>query len=111
MTGLMIFHILICAALISLVLIQKGQASMSMLGAGGSHSLFGAKGSTKFLIKVTIVIAVMFFASSMFISIQLKPAKQVQAPSKKTLHADDPIAPPADLIKKHSSKSVSKGEK
>ena len=63
---LLIFHLLFAVALIILVLLQKGKgASMGVaFGSGASQTLFGSKGSIGFLVKVTIIFAALFFATS-----------------------------------------------
>ena len=63
---ILIFHFLFAAALIGLVLLQKGKgASMgAAFGSGASQTVFGSKGSGGFLMKLTLFIAALFFASS-----------------------------------------------
>jgi preprotein translocase subunit SecG len=75
-----IFHLLVAAALIGLVLLQHGKgADMGAgFGSGASGSLFGATGSANFLSRATAVLATAFFITSMgltFFSLQKsKPA-------------------------------------
>jgi preprotein translocase subunit SecG len=71
---LTILHILAAIFLIGLVLIQKGNgASMGAgFGAGASQTMFGSEGATPFLVKLTGMLAFVFFitcgALSFFIS-------------------------------------------
>src|ERR1700751_3606544 len=60
-------HVLIAAALIGFVLLQHGKgADMgAAFGSGSSGSLFGAAGSANFLSRTTGVLAAIFFASSL----------------------------------------------
>lgn len=60
-------HVLICAMIIGLVLLQKGKGADAgaAFGAGASGTVFGAKGSTNFLSRSTAVLATLFFLSSL----------------------------------------------
>ena len=62
-----IFHLLVAASLIGLVLMQHGKgADMgAAFGSGASGSLFGATGSANFLSRSTAVLATVFFLTSM----------------------------------------------
>jgi preprotein translocase subunit SecG len=63
---ILIFHVLFAVALIGLVLLQKGKgAGMgAAFGSGASQTVFGSKGSIGFLMKLTLFIAALFFATS-----------------------------------------------
>ena len=64
----LVFHVLVCLVLIGLVLVQHGKgADQGLLSGGGAGSLFGAGGSTSFVVKVTVVFAALFFISSIFL--------------------------------------------
>ncbi len=64
---LLVIHILICAALILLVLIQhgKGADAGAAFGSGASGTVFGSRGSATFLSKVTGLLATGFFVTSL----------------------------------------------
>lgn len=59
-------HIFICIFMIIVILLQAGKgADMgAAFGAGGSQSLFGARGAATFLSKVTTIAALMFLVTS-----------------------------------------------
>ena len=61
-----VIHILAALALICLVLVQHGKgADMgAAFGSGASNTIFGGIGSVPFLIKVTALIAAIFFTTS-----------------------------------------------
>jgi preprotein translocase subunit SecG len=63
----LIAHVLIAAAIIGLVLVQKGKGADAGagFGAGASGTVFGARGSANFLSRSTAVAATLFFASSL----------------------------------------------
>ena len=64
---MIVFHVLVAAAIIGLVLLQHGKgADMgSGFGGGASSSLFGATGSANFLSRTTAVLAAVFFVTSL----------------------------------------------
>src|SRR3569833_1503094 len=66
-TMMLIDHILIAIALISLVLEQRGKgADMgAAFGSGASGTLFGSRGSASFLTRATAVLATLFFITSL----------------------------------------------
>lgn len=69
-TIILLFHIIIGAALIGLVLIQQGKgADMgAAFGSGASSTVFGSQGSGSFITKSTTTLAVIFFASSLVLA-------------------------------------------
>jgi preprotein translocase subunit SecG len=64
-----IIHILAAITLVALVMVQHGKGSDvgAAFGSGASQTMFGSHGSTPFLIKVTALIAAVFFASSLLL--------------------------------------------
>ncbi len=62
----LIAHVLIAAAIIGLVLLQKGKGADAGagFGAGASGTVFGARGSSNFLSRSTAIAAALFFATS-----------------------------------------------
>lgn len=64
---ILVFHFAAAFILISVILLQagKGQDIGTMFGAGGSQSLFGARGAATFLSKLTTVTAVLFLVTSL----------------------------------------------
>lgn len=66
-TFLIILHIIVSIALISIVLLQSGKGAEmgASFGAGGSQSVFGAGGGTTFLSKLTTGAAIVFMLTSL----------------------------------------------
>jgi len=64
---MLICHVLISAAIIGLVLLQRGKGADAgaAFGAGASGTVFGARGSANFLSRTTAVLAAAFFFSSL----------------------------------------------
>ena len=65
--GLLVLHVLLAAGLIGLVLIQHGRGADAgaAFGSGASGTVFGSRGATSFLTKVTTFLAIGFFANSL----------------------------------------------
>ncbi len=56
-------HVIIAISLIGMILIQRGRSGGLVEALGGVESIFGTKTSA-FLVKVTVVLAVLFFVTS-----------------------------------------------
>ena len=63
---ILILHILFALTLIGLVLMQRGKGATmgAAFGSGASQTIFGSRGSISFLVKLTILVAALFFATS-----------------------------------------------
>ena len=91
-----VFHVLLAASIIGLVLIQRGKGADAGagFGAGASGTVFGARGSGSFLSRATAILATLFFLTSLGLSYlfsqqtapssvvdRVQPAPTVPAPS------------------------------
>ena len=67
---LLIIHVLIALTVIGLVLIQHGKGADigASFGSGASSTVFGSQGTGSFLFKLTGVLALTFFATSLLLS-------------------------------------------
>lgn len=67
---ILIIHVLIAVCIIILVLLQHGKgADMgAAFGSGASNTMFGSVGTTPFLMKITIILTAIFFATSIGLS-------------------------------------------
>lgn len=97
-TLLLIAHVLIAAAIIGLVMLQKGKGADAGagFGAGASGTVFGARGSGNFLSRSTAIAATAFFATSMGLAylnrdVEVAGSLLETAPSAETTVA--PLAP------------------
>lgn len=107
-----VIHILACAGVIGLVLLQHGKgADMgAAFGSGTSGSLFGVTGSSNLLSKLTAVCVAIFFATSITLAylashssgngsvIKMPSATDVKVDTAKPLDAI-----PAENVKKDSA--------
>jgi preprotein translocase subunit SecG len=66
-TTTVIFHVLIAAAIVGLVLLQRGRGADAGagFGAGASGTVFGARGSASFLSRTTAMLAALFIVTSL----------------------------------------------
>jgi preprotein translocase subunit SecG len=102
-----VFHVLLAASIIGLVLLQRGKGADAGagFGAGASGTVFGARGSGSFLSRTTAILATLFFLTSLGLSYlfsqttaptsvvdRVQPAQSVPAPTS------TPAVPPADLL-------------
>lgn len=70
-TVLIVFHVVLAAGLIALVLVQRGPGATmgAAFGAGASGTVFGSRGSAGFLTKLTSWLGVAFFGISLSMTV------------------------------------------
>jgi preprotein translocase subunit SecG len=70
MTVVLIFHVVVCMALILIILLQTGKGADigAAFGGGSSQTVFGSTGATPFLSKITIAAAVAFMCTSIVLT-------------------------------------------
>jgi preprotein translocase subunit SecG len=63
----LVVHVLLAIGVISLVLLQHGRGADAgaAFGSGSSSTVFGSRGASSFLSKMTTMIAALFFVSSL----------------------------------------------
>lgn len=63
---ILIIHILAALAIVALVLLQQGKGADigATFGSGASNTVFGSVGALPFLMKLTAILAAIFFATS-----------------------------------------------
>jgi preprotein translocase subunit SecG len=72
-TFLLIIHILACFTMVGVVLLQSGKgAEIGAAFGGSSQTLFGSRGATTFLSKVTVVAAVVFMLTALTLAVLSK---------------------------------------
>ena len=66
-TIILSIHIILSIVLVILILVQhgKGADAGAAFGSGASSTVFGARGSATFLTKLTTIIALIFFVTSL----------------------------------------------
>ena len=103
---ILILHVLVSISLIALILLQHGKGADvgAAFGSGASNTMFGSAGSTPFLVKVTGLLAGIFFLTSLALTYLVSThAKSVVAPTAihKTISA--PLVP---AVNKESEKKL-----
>jgi preprotein translocase subunit SecG len=85
---ILLIHVIVAICLIALVLLQhgKGADAGAAFGSGASQTMFGSAGSLPFLVKVTAILAAIFFTTSLTLGYltaqQAKQQNAVQMPTK-----------------------------
>ena len=70
MVPLLVIHVLVCILLIGVILLQTGRgAATGASFGGGTRTFFGSAGHITFLGKVIIVLATIFMATTIFMSV------------------------------------------
>ena len=66
-TIILTIHIILSVTLVILILVQhgKGADAGAAFGSGASSTVFGARGSATFLTKLTTLLALIFFVTSL----------------------------------------------
>lgn len=59
----LVIHVIVVVSLIGMILIQRGRSGGLVEALGGVESIFGTK-TSNFLVKVTVVLAICFFTTS-----------------------------------------------
>ncbi|MGR9091635.1 MAG: preprotein translocase subunit SecG [Gammaproteobacteria bacterium] len=69
-TILLVLHIALGLALISIILLQQGAGATAgaAFGSGASSTVFGSRGSTSFLTRATAILAFVFFTNSLVLA-------------------------------------------
>ncbi|GEM_PF-4180483 len=80
-TALIVLHVIICLLLIVCVILQKGKGAEmgAAFGVGSSSAVFGPKGPTPFLAKVTVFLGVLFFVNSIALTLLMGKPRYVNA--------------------------------
>lgn len=77
---ILIFHVLIGVALISLVLVQHGKGADvgASFGSGAANTMFGSVGPASFLMKLTTILGAAFFATSISLTYLVAHAQHLR---------------------------------
>ena len=78
-TVLYIVHVVVCAAMLPIILLQSGKGGgvSAAFGGGGAGNVFGSRGASTFLTKLTTVTAVIFMCTSLALSSYSSKTKSV----------------------------------
>ncbi len=92
-TTSVILHVLLAAAIVGLVLLQRGKGADAGagFGAGASGTVFGARGSASFLSRTTAILAALFIMTSLTLS--YLDSHRSAAPTSVLDRVQTPVAP------------------
>ncbi|MFW5824992.1 MAG: preprotein translocase subunit SecG [Marinobacter sp.] len=78
-TLVVVVHVVIAVALVGLILIQQGKGADAgaAFGGGASQTVFGSQGSGSFLVRVTSILALVFFITSFSLALFAKQRAEV----------------------------------
>jgi len=103
-TPLTVLHIIACAFLILVILIQPGKSGgMGVFGAAGAQQVFGGRGAGNFLTKTTWATATVFFATSVTLA-YLSSSTDDSLAEKARLEMAKKPSKPDEIAKPASSK-------
>lgn len=90
-TGLTIFHVIVCILLTVVVLVQfgKGAEAGAMMGSGSSQAIFTTNSKGNFFTKLTTALAILFMVNSITLTILT-----TKTSSSSIMDSEAPIASP-----------------
>ena len=102
LTILTTIHLLAAVAIVALVLLQQGKGADAgaAFGAGGSGTVFGARGAASFLTRGTAVLALVFFLTSLglaWLASQQVERRSVVERTEAPVESERTPASPADV--------------
>src|SRR5512138_1245210 len=93
---LVIVHVIVCAILIAMVLLQKGKgADIGAAFGGASNTVFGPRGAQSFLAKLTTAAAVLFMLTSLGLALTSSKKSSVMEGVKAPMQSAPAPALPA----------------
>lgn len=111
---ILVLHVMIAVCMIAIILVQHGKGADigATFGAGASNTVFGSSGHTPFLVKLTVVLVVLFFASSIGIGyLTVKDKERGKESSSPLLTSTPQPAAPTEMSREVSAAVGSAAEK
>jgi len=91
-------HILACLAMIGLVLVQKSEGGGLGIGGGGANSLMSGRGAAGAIVRTTIIIGGIFFATSLALTSIANRSADKRSGLEQVLEESSPLAPAGEPI-------------
>jgi preprotein translocase subunit SecG len=102
-SAVVVAHLLIAAAIVALVLLQRGKGADAGagFGSGASGTVFGARGSASFLSRTTATLAALFIVTSLTLAYlggraPVAPKSVIDRVNLQDQAPELPATPPAD---------------
>ena len=88
-----IIHVIIALAMISLILLQQGKGAEmgASFGSGASQTMFGSQGGMSFFTKLTGILAVAFFSTSFALAVIAKNRSSIEVNHIAPATVDEPV--------------------
>jgi preprotein translocase subunit SecG len=108
-TALYILHVIVCLAMLPIILLQagKGGGVSAVFGGGSSGNVFGSRGASTFLTRMTTGAAIVFMCTSMGLayvsSHSASVIDKVEPPVTESVGADESAPAEAGLDPKGSA--------
>ena len=91
---ILVIHILAALAMIGLVLVQKSEGGGLGIGGGGTNSLMSGRGAAGAIVRTTIIIGGIFFATSLALTSIANRSKDGASGIEKALESTLPATVP-----------------
>jgi preprotein translocase subunit SecG len=106
---ILVSHLLIAVAIVVTILLQQGKGAEAgaSFGSGASQTLFGSTGSWSFFSKITAVLAALFFATSLTLTVMARNSAGVGNMEVPALEISDTESP--QLIEEEEIPSLDSG--
>lgn len=88
----LVLHVLVAIILIGAILIQRGRSGGLVEALGGVESIFGTKTSS-FLVKMTVLLAILFFVTSISLAYISKQKGKSLILQETETTSQEPIGP------------------
>ena|SRR3990167_4441599 len=92
---ILVIHILACLAMIGLVLVQKSEGGGLGIGGGGANSLMSGRGAAGAIVRTTIIIGGIFFATSLALTSIANRSNDNRSGIEKALEETSPATTPS----------------
>ncbi|MBN4054701.1 preprotein translocase subunit SecG [Nitrospira defluvii] len=114
-TLIVILHVIVCLILVGVVLLQAGKgADMGAAFGGSSQTIFGSRGATTFLSKLTVAAAVIFMVTSLTLSVLSRERSVVSSIIDRAVEeqetSESPIEIEAPAASGETAEPAKKGE-
>ena len=91
-TVLLVIHLMVAAALVGVVLLQKSEGGALGMGGGGSGGFLTGRGTANLLTRITAGLAAAFFATSILLTLLARQTAPVGSVFDASKPADVPAA-------------------
>ncbi|MFA5337446.1 MAG: preprotein translocase subunit SecG [Candidatus Omnitrophota bacterium] len=102
-TLILVFHVFVVIGLIAVILIQRGRSGGLIEALGGVESIFGTKTSA-FFVKVTVVLAVLFFVTTISLAYLSKQRGKSLLDKYKDIPAQEEKSTPSSNLPANDAK-------